>query len=148
MGMTKTAKPQTATCKRCKATLRSARSVARGRGAHCARMARQEAAAAQARYEAAVTAAVEAVDTTAFADPQKVINKAIQLILDGAIVPTRFPGVYLANGSDGVSTYLVDAIETSCTCKAGARLGRCNHLIAAAALDLLTAPAPVLALAA
>ncbi|MCP9947351.1 hypothetical protein LUX33_01930 [Actinomadura madurae] len=45
--------------------------------------------------------------------------------------------MYLANGSDGVSTYLTDTIEQSCTCKAGQRLGRCNHLVAAAALDHL-----------
>ncbi|WP_242892538.1 DUF6011 domain-containing protein [Actinomadura litoris] len=137
--MTKTAKPQTATCRRrgCHATLTAPRSVQRGIGPTCERKEREEAAAAQARYEAAVTAAVDAVDTTAFADAKKVTDKAKQLILDGAIVPTRVPGMYLANGSDGVSTYLTDTIERSCTCKAGQRLGRCNHLVAAAAIDLL-----------
>ncbi|HEY9408894.1 MAG TPA: DUF6011 domain-containing protein [Jiangellaceae bacterium] len=150
--MTKTETPQakTATCRRtgCHATLRHPRSVARGIGPTCERKERAELAAAQARHEAAVTAAVEAVDTTAFMDAQAVKDKAVQLILDGAIVPTRVSGQYLVNGSDGVSTYLTDTVENSCTCKAGARLGRCNHLVAAAALDLLNTPAPTLALAA
>jgi hypothetical protein len=130
---------KTATCRRCYATLR--KSAARGIGPVCERKERAEKAAAQARHEAAVTAAVDAVDTSAFKDPQTVKDKAVQLILDGAIVSTRVPGVYLASGSDGVSTYMVDTVEGSCTCKAGQRLGRCNHLVAAAALDLLDANA-------
>lgn len=137
--MAKATTTKTATCRRrgCHATLTSPRSVARGIGPVCERKERAEKAAARARYEAAVTAAVDAVDTTAFADPQTVKDKAAQLILDGAIVPTRFPGVYIANSSDGVSTYLTDTVEDTCSCPAGTRIGRCNHKVAAAALDHL-----------
>lgn len=139
--MTKATTTTTANCRRCRALLTNPRHVADRITPHCLRKEREESAAAQARYEAAVTAAVEQVDTTAFKDPQAVKDKAVQLILDAAIVPTRVPGQYLANGSDGVSTYLTDTVETSCTCKGFGHHKRCNHLVAAAALDLLTVPA-------
>ncbi|TDD31652.1 hypothetical protein E1287_25670 [Actinomadura sp. KC06] len=135
--MTKATTSKTANCRRCHALLTNPRHVAERITPHCRRKEREEAAQRAARHEAAVTAAVDAVDTTAFKDPQAAKDKAVQLILDEAIVPTRFPGVYLANSSDGVSTYLTDTVENSCTCPAGTRLGRCNHKVAGAALDLL-----------
>ncbi|MFB4312906.1 hypothetical protein [Actinomadura sp. 21ATH] len=117
--MAKTMTPKTANC--------------RGWGDRCWRnKLRQEAARA-----AAITAAVAQVDVTAFKDPAPVIAKAEQLLLDDALIATRVPGQYLANGSDGVSTYLTDTVERSCTCKAGARHGRCNHLVAGHAKNLL-----------
>lgn len=121
---------KTATCRGCYATLRAPKSVAAGIGPTCARKERQEAAEREA-----LATATTAVDLSAFKDASRVLDKAEQLIEDGAIVRTRFEGQYLANGSDGVSTYLVDITERSCTCKAGQRLGRCNHLVAADILD-------------
>lgn len=138
MGMTKTATTtKTANCRRCRALLTNPRHVAERITPHCLRKEREEAAARAEAHAAEVEAAVNAVDTTAFKDPQAVKDKAVQLILDGAIVPTRIPGMYLVNGSDGVSTYLTDMVENSCSCPASTHLGRCNHKIAAAALDLL-----------
>lgn len=150
MGMTTAAKAtrtttKTANCRRCHALLTNPRSVRDGITTHCRNQEARETAERNARREAAVTAAVNAVDTTAFKDAQKVIDKAIQLILDGAIIPTRFAGVYIANASDGVSTYLTDTVEDSCTCPAGSRIGRCNHKVAAAALEILANPTFALA---
>lgn len=145
MVMTKTATPKTATCRRagCHATLRSARSVAAGIGPVCARKEREEAAARQARHEAEIAAAVASVEMlTEFKDQAAAASKAEQILLDGALVPTQFPGAYLAKASAGDDTYLVDTGAVSgvktCTCRAGARLGRCTHLVAAFAADLLT----------
>ncbi|MCP2336119.1 DUF6011 domain-containing protein [Actinomadura rupiterrae] len=121
---------KTATCRGCYATLRASKSVARGFGDVCwRRKVRQDA------ERLALVTATAAVDVSEFKDAAPVLAKAEQLIEDGAIVRTRHAGQYLASGSDGVSTYLVDTIERSCTCKAGARLGRCNHLVAASILD-------------
>ncbi|MUN41451.1 hypothetical protein [Actinomadura litoris] len=135
--MAKRTTTKTAHCRRCRALLTNPRSVAEGITRPCLRKERAEAAALAEARASVVEVAVNAIDTTAFKNPQAVKDKAVQLILDGAIVPTRFDGVYLATGSDGVSTYLTDTVERSCTCKAGQRLGRCNHLIAGDALDLL-----------
>ncbi|MFC5748897.1 DUF6011 domain-containing protein [Actinomadura rugatobispora] len=128
--MAKRTKVPTANCQRCRGLLTNARSVARGYGARCWALKRREDAERQA-----LTTATRAADVSAFKDGARVLDKAEQLIDDGAIVRTRFEGQYLANGSDGVSTYLVDTTERSCTCKAGQRLGRCNHLVAADILD-------------
>lgn len=138
--MAKATTTKTATCRRagCHATLRAPRSVAAGIGPTCARREREDAAAHQARHDAALATAVASVDTTPFKDPKRALDKAEQLLIDGGLVPTRFPGVYLATGSDGVSTYLTDRTERSCTCPAGARIGRCNHLLAADIDAILT----------
>lgn len=143
--MAKQTTTKTANCRRCRALLTNPRHVADRITPHCLRKEREEAAARAETRAAAVEAAVNAVDTTAFADAQKVKDKAVQLILDGAIVPTRFAGVYLANSSDGLSTYLTDTVEDTCTCPAGARIGRCNHKVAAAALEILANPVFALA---
>lgn len=112
----------TAKCERCHRVLRSAKSIAAGKGRTCARLARIEAAA-------------NVVDLTAFKDTAAARTKAMQLIADRAIVATRHAGQYLAVASQGDNTYLVDTIERSCTCKAGQRLGRCSHLVAGDILD-------------
>lgn len=128
--MAKRTATKTANCRKCRALLTNTRSITRGYGDRCWREKRREDAERQA-----LATATAAVDVSAFKDGARVLDKAEQLILDGAIVPLRHEGAYLANGSDGVSTYYVDTIENSCTCKAGQRLGRCNHLVAAHILD-------------
>lgn len=121
---------KTANCSRCHALLTDPRRVAKRIGRRCEQLDRREAAEREA-----LDTATRSVDLAAFKDAARVLDKAEQLIEDGAIVRTRFEGQYLANGSDGVSTYLVDTAERSCTCKAGQHLGRCNHLVAADILD-------------
>ncbi|MFC5744809.1 hypothetical protein [Actinomadura rugatobispora] len=113
--MAKAITPKTATCKRCKATLRSATSIARGMGAHCARMARKEAALNAAGYKPTA------------------IAKARELIADGGIVPIRGRRVFRAVSTDGQNTYLT--APQGCTCKAGLK-GRhlCFHRAAATLL--------------
>ena len=106
---------KTATCTRCRATLRSAKSVARGMGAHCARLARQEAAVAAAGFKPAT------------------VEKARQLIADRAILPIRGRRVFEVVASDGTATY--KTAPQACTCKAGLR-GKhtCYHMAAATLL--------------
>lgn len=108
-------------CLRCGRTLTSAASITRQYGPTCAAKVRKAAAVA---------------DFTAFKDSAAARTKAEQLITDGAIVPTRVAGQYLATSSDGDAFYLVDTVERSCTCKGHTRTGRCYHLSAA---DILTA---------
>lgn len=112
IGMTTT---KTATCTRCRATLRSAKSVARGMGAHCARRARQEAAVAAAGFKSAA------------------VEKARQLIADRGILPIRGRRVFQVIASNGVDRYLT-AVNT-CNCPAGLR-GKhsCYHSAAAVML--------------
>lgn len=127
-------KATTATCTRCHATLRSAASIKRGMGAHCAKMHRREQAAQRL--------------TRTFKGAQAAADKALALLADKALIPTRHQGQYLAASSDGTQTYLVDTIERSCTCKGHARVGRCYHLVAADTLELATTRRRGLALAA
>ncbi|WP_067483739.1 DUF6011 domain-containing protein [Actinomadura hibisca] len=132
--MTKTAKPQTATCKRCHATLRSARSVTRGYGDHCWTMQQRETAVARL--------------SRAFKGAEKTRRDALELLEDQALVPTRHDGQFLAVSSDGDTVYLVDTVERSCTCKGHGRTGRCYHLVAADTVEITTTPAREFALAA
>lgn len=117
--MTKTAAPAPTKCLGCDRTLRSTKSIARQRGPLC-----------HARFVAAANLA------TAFKDPEAAADKALQVIADKAIVPTRHKGQYLVTASHGDDTYLVDVVEGSCTCKAGSRLGRCSHLVAAHIVEI------------
>lgn len=126
----------TATCKRCRATLRSPKSVARGRGDRCHRLWLQEQAAKRL-----VTAA-------GFKDPEAARTKALQLIADKGLVPTRHTGQYLAVNSKGDGAYLVDTTERTCTCKGHTRVGRCYHLLAADTVEITTARRTAYALAA
>jgi hypothetical protein len=122
--MTKTTEAPTAKCSRCHRTLTSQASIKRGKGAHCARLDRRERAAA--------------VLTRTFKGAESARIKALALLADRALVPTRHDGQYLAASSDGAQTYLVDTIERSCTCRGHQRVGRCYHLVAADVLEMAT----------
>lgn len=78
-------------------------------------------------------AAAETADLAAWHGWQ--IDKAAEAIEQGAVVPLSREGIYAVVSSDGVTTYLVDAIEQSCTCKAAANGRRCWHLAAVAIVD-------------
>lgn len=110
-------------CLRCGRTLTAAKSIENRMGRTC---------------RAKVRKATEVADFSAFKDATSARNKAEQLIDDGAIVPTRIPGQYVATSSDGTTVYLVDTVERSCTCKGHQNHGRCYHLSAG---DILTATA-------
>lgn len=115
MGMTKTTKPKTATCRRCRATLRSARSVARGIGPVCEREERREAAAKSAGFKPAA------------------IEKARQLIADKGIVPLRGRRVFQVVASNGTNRYLT--APHTCNCPAGLKSRHvCYHRVAATML--------------
>jgi hypothetical protein len=107
---------KTATCLRCGRKLTASSSIARGYGRVC-----------RLRIRAATALAA----TVGYQPFQ--LAKANDLIGEQAIVPTGRPALYLAVSSDGTTTYLVDAVEHSCTCPARAD---CYHL---AAGDILTA---------
>lgn len=110
-------------CLRCGRPLRSASSVARGRGRWC---------------QAKVRAAAETADLSGFKPEQA--EKARELIELGAIVPTTRDGVYSAVSSDGTTVYLVDVVAQTCGCKAGGRGRSCYHLAGALILQA-SAPA-------
>lgn len=116
-GMNSTANPQIIRCTECGRPLRSAASIALGRGPVCDLKARRRrAAAALARN---------------FKNPKAAAAKALSHIEDQALVNVRHAGQYLAVSSDGEQTYLVDVILRFCTCKAHENHGRCTHLLAA-----------------
>ena len=102
--MTKTKAPHTATCRRCRATLTSARSVARGYGDRCWTLKRRE----------------DAVQAAGFKPHQ--VASALELLEDGALIPLR-PGTYIGVSTDGMDTYVCTA-ET-CTCAAFEAGRRC-----------------------
>lgn len=66
------------------------------------------------------------------------VERARELIEQGAILPTSRPGLFTAVSSDGTTTYLVH--RASCTCPAGQR-GRhaCYHRAAVAILTAVPA---------
>jgi hypothetical protein len=132
--MTTETHPEPTRCTECRRPLTSAASIARGMGRTCARTARRRAAAF--------------VLTRQFKGAEAARTKALQLIADGALVRTRHEGQYLAVASDGLGTYLVDAVERSCTCKGHARQGRCYHLVAADVVEITTTRRSAYALAA
>lgn len=104
-------------CRHCHRPLRSARSIALGYGPTCHRKIRH-----------ATTAAA----TTTKPDA---INKAVELIEQGGILPLRGRRIFTVVSSDGERTYKTAA--QGCTCPAGVR-GRhvCYHRVAAAILQL------------
>lgn len=105
-------------CQSCGRKLTAASSVAAGRGPVC---------------RAKVRKAAQTIDLTEFHGWQ--VDKARELIEQQAIIPSSRPGLYAAVSGDGVTVYLVDATEASCTCKAAANGRRCYHLAAALILD-------------
>lgn len=108
-------------CLRCGRTLTSAKSIGDKYGRTC---------------KAKVAAATQTADLAEYKPVQ--VAKAVEVIEQGAIVPTSRVALYLAVSSDGTVNYLVDQAEHSCTCKAGQRGIRCYHLAAA---DILAAAA-------
>lgn len=104
----------TAKCKRCKRVLRSADSIARGYGRHCARLARREEAArlVLANYSAAQ------------------VEKVRELLEDGGVARTS-RRTFEVVASDGVRRYEVDTTRASCTCKAAESGRKCYHVAAA-----------------
>lgn len=130
--MTTTATPTK--CTECHRTLTAPASIARRMGDTCARNARRRLAAA--------------VLTRTFKNAEAAKAKALQLLTDKALVPTRHAGQYLATSTDGATAYLVDTVERSCTCKGHTRIGRCYHLVAADLVEIVTARRTAYALAA
>lgn len=110
---------KTATCRRCRATLTSARSVARRIGNRCLRLERAE-ATARAKAVAGVK--------------PEMVAKAHELIEDGAIIPLRGHRVFQAVASNGVDLYLV--ASQACNCQAGLKGRTCYHKVAARILAL------------
>jgi hypothetical protein len=74
-------------------------------------------------------------DLTPYKNQKAAAEKVLQLLEDGAIVPTSRTGLYSAISSDGTGRYLVDTHEQSCECKANLRLTYCSHLTAANAIE-------------
>ena len=105
-------------CHGCGRKLTAAASIAAGRGRTC---------------RAKVRRAAEVTDLSAFHPWQ--VDKAREAIELLAIVPSSRPGLYAAVSGDGVTVYLVDADERSCTCKAGANGHSCYHLAGALILS-------------
>lgn len=102
-------------CRRCRALLTAPRSVARGIGAHCARLERQEQAALAAGFK------------------PDAVEKARVLIADRGIVPIRGRRVFRAVSSDGQRTYLT--APQACNCAAGLKSKHvCFHRVAATLL--------------
>jgi hypothetical protein len=104
--MTNTA--EHATCQGCGRKIWSAASIAAGRGSGC---------------RAKLRKATQTADLTVFHGWQ--VEKARDAIELGAIVALSREGIYAAVSGDGVTVYVVDAIERSCTCKSRVP---CYHL--------------------
>jgi hypothetical protein len=101
--------------------LTAAASIARGRGRTCQAKVRKAAAAAEAVVKPEQHA------------------KAVELIEDGGIVHLSRPGIFAAASSDGTTTYVVDTIAATCSCKAGLNGRYCYHVAAAQILTTATA---------
>lgn len=100
-----------ARCLGCGRPLRSAKSIAAGRGRVCQRKVRQ---------------AEQAVDLTDYKAHQ--VASARELIEDGAIILIR-GNIFAAISTDGTETHLVH--PAACNCKAGLKGSRCYHVLAA-----------------
>lgn len=105
-------------CLKCRHVLRTAKSIARGYGPTCMRRIKENAAVAATDFKPAQ------------------VEKALELITDGALVPSIRPRLFFAVSSDGEQNYLINTIANTCNCKAGRRDVRCYHLAAA---QILTA---------
>ncbi len=111
-----------ASCLRCGRKLTATASVSRGYGRTCL---------------ARITLAAQAADLTQFRPWQ--VEKAREAIEMRAVVPSSRPGLYAAVSGDGVTVYLADASDRSCTCRAAANGRSCYHLASAL---ILAAAAP------
>jgi hypothetical protein len=111
-----------ARCLRCGRRLTASASISAGYGRTC---------------RSRIRIAAEAADLAGFHGWQ--VEKAREAIEMRAVVPSSRTGLYASVSSDGVTVYLTDARERSCTCKAAANGRRCYHLVAAL---ILAAAAP------
>lgn len=104
-------------CVECKRPLRSAESVARRYGRVCGAKIAARAAALKTQ---GVTAAA--------------LDKAVELIADGGVVPVKGRTVFRMVSTDGQKRYLTH--QSACTCPAGTK-GRhlCYHRVAAMVLS-------------
>jgi hypothetical protein len=102
----------------CGRKLTSVKSVACGYGPVCRRRIRE---------------AEQAAELGNFHDWQ--LAKAREAIEQKAVIPSTREGLYASVSSDGVTVYLTDARDGSCTCKAAANGRRCYHIAAALILD-------------
>ncbi|WP_433379108.1 hypothetical protein [Streptosporangium sp. CA-115845] len=102
-------------CLRCGRVLRSATSIAARYGRHCLSL---------------IRAAAHHTDLTGYTPAQ--IERAVEAIEQGGIVPTSRPHLWTAVSSDGTTVYLV-ALQ-GCTCLAGIKQRRCYHRAAVAIL--------------
>lgn len=129
---------ETHRCLDCRRPIRSAESLATGRGVGC---------------RAKLRKAAKAADLSAWTPSQ--IEDARQAIEDGAVVPSNRKGVFHVVGSDGTEVHLV--ARAGCNCTSGLKTCRprpCFHrcavaivLAAQAPADAaVAAPAPVAAL--
>lgn len=106
---------KTANCQRCRGLLTNARSIARGYGAHCWREKRREDAVKAAGFKPSA------------------VEKARQLIADGAIIPVRGRRVFAVISSNGTDRYLT--APQTCNCPAGLKARHaCYHRAAATIL--------------
>jgi hypothetical protein len=109
---------QTTNCQRCGRTHTDPNRVALGLGRTCA---------------AKIAEAAKAVS-----HPASQIEKAVELIEDGALIHwTR--DLFLAISTDGTVAYEVDAAAGSCTCPAGVNGRHCYHRIATELLGVADA---------
>lgn len=74
-------------------------------------------------------------DLTPYKNQKAAGEKVLQLLEDGAIVPTSRIGFYSAVSSDGLSRYLVDTHTGECDCASGLKRGYCGHRTAADAIE-------------
>lgn len=100
-------------CTKCRHVLRTAKSIALGYGPTCMRRIKSNAAVAAEDFK-----------------PVQV-EKALELITDGGLVPSIRPRLFFAVSSRGDENYLINTIDNSCNCKAGRNGHRCYHLAAA-----------------
>lgn len=100
-------------CLSCGRRIRSAESIAAGRGKGC---------------RAKIRAAAKLADLAAWTERQ--LEQARELIEDGALIPAEEDGAFLAVSTDGTEIYRTTAAG-SCTCPAGEKSTHCYHTCAA-----------------
>lgn len=125
-----TASPRTlateARCLDCRRPIRSAESLATGRGAGC---------------RAKIRKAARTADLSAWTPAQ--VDGALQAIEDGAVVPGNREGVFHVVSSDGAEVHLVH--RNGCNCVSGLKTlppRPCWHRCAIAIITAASAPAP------
>lgn len=110
-------------CLSCGRPIRSAESVAAGRGSGC---------------RAKLRRAAKTADLSEWTPRQ--IEQAEELIGDGGVVPTARPAVFRTVSTDGSAAYLTSAHW--CGCPAGLKAKPCYHRCAVTIVLAASAPAP------